>query len=194
MCKLDKIDSIKFAVPFWTTVIVYFIGLGFGLKSGDLDVVWMIIYIVIFFGLLFSFLLIWENKVLCSHCPYYAIEEDSTLKCYANFGFKKVWKYDPSPMNTSHKIQFLIGLFGAFAIVPAIELYLIQQYLIMALYLTAVAIWLISMHYWGCSKCPNFGCPFNVVLKSTRDDYLRRNPVMRKAWEESGYKLNDVED
>jgi len=194
MCKLEKMDSIKFAVPFWMTVIIYFIGLGFGYKSGAIDVGRIILYLVLFWGVLFSFLLIWENKVLCSHCPYYAIEEDSILKCYANFGFKKVWKYDPSPMSPSHKIQFLTGLFGAFMIVPAIELYFIQQYLILGLYLAAVVLWLISMHYWSCAKCPNFGCPFNVVPKFTRDDYLRRNPVMRKAWEESGYILNPVED
>ena len=51
MCKLDKWDSIKFGVPFWISVIIYFIGLGFGFRSGTIDLVWLIIYIVIFLGL-----------------------------------------------------------------------------------------------------------------------------------------------
>ena len=46
------------------------------------------------------------------------------------------------------------------------------------------------MHYLSCSKCPNFSCPLNWVPKNNVDEYLKKNPVMRKAWEENGYILS----
>jgi hypothetical protein len=32
-----------------------------------------------------------------------------------------------------------------------------------------------------------------MVKKINRDEYLRKNPIMLKAWEEKGYKLDDKE-
>jgi len=40
-----------------------------------------------------------------------------------------------------------------------------------------------------CRRCVNFSCPLNSVPKPIVDECLRRNPVMRKAWEEQGYQL-----
>ena len=40
-----------------------------------------------------------------------------------------------------------------------------------------------------CALCINFSCPFNRVNKGRRDAYLRRNEVMKRAWEKSGYKI-----
>jgi len=42
-----------------------------------------------------------------------------------------------------------------------------------------------------CPRCVNFSCPFNRVGKKQVDAYLRRNPVMREAWENKGYKLDE---
>lgn len=33
----------------------------------------------------------------------------------------------------------------------------------------------------------NFSCPLNTVEKRIVDEYLRRNPATREAWEKSGY-------
>jgi hypothetical protein len=41
-----------------------------------------------------------------------------------------------------------------------------------------------------CSKCINFSCPLNTVPKEVVDNYLERNRVMKKAWEETGYELD----
>jgi hypothetical protein len=43
---------------------------------------------VIFFGF-------WEIYILCSHCPYYALK-GFTIKCIANYGCPKFWKYQPA--------------------------------------------------------------------------------------------------
>ena len=45
--------------------------------------------------------------------------------------------------------------------------------------------------YHFCSKCVNFYCPLNRVPKSMVDEYLARNPVMKEAWERSGYELGE---
>jgi hypothetical protein len=39
--------------------------------------------------------------------------------------------------------------------------------------------------------CIDFSCPVNAVPQSVVDAYLRRNPVMREAWEASGYRLGE---
>ena len=59
-------------------------------------------------GFWLFFFEIWEIRILCAHCPYYA-EEGRTLRCIANYGSLKLWKYHPEPMNRSEKIQLLLG-------------------------------------------------------------------------------------
>jgi len=41
-----------------------------------------------------------------------------------------------------------------------------------------------------CIKCINFSCPFNKVPKELVDLYLNKNPNMKSAWLEHGYKEN----
>jgi len=45
-----------------------------------------------------------------------------------------------------------------------------------------------------CPRCVNFSCPFNRIKKDKVDAYLRRNPVMRDAWENKGYKLSKLDE
>ena len=64
--------------------------------------VWVAI-IVGFFGFL-------EIRVMCSHCPHYA-ELGTSLKCWANYGSPKLWKYRPGPMAIAEKIIFFIPIY-----------------------------------------------------------------------------------
>ena len=41
-----------------------------------------------------------------------------------------------------------------------------------------------------CARCINFSCVFNHVPKEVVDDFLKKNPIMKEAWEKTGYKLN----
>jgi hypothetical protein len=43
-----------------------------------------------------------------------------------------------------------------------------------------------TLRLYTCSRCVNFSCPLNTVPRETVEAYLARNPVMRRAWEESG--------
>ena len=52
-----------------------------------------------------AFFLIIENRVMCSHCPHYA-EPGASLKCWANYGIIKIFKYRPGPMSLLLSLPF----------------------------------------------------------------------------------------
>lgn len=189
MCKFDIRDTIYFVIPVMIVWIVWVLGLLNGLVAGVLNLLQFIFIISSYIGFLIFFFQVWENKILCSHCPFYAFENDKKVKCYANYGIYKAWKYDPAPMSRSEKIQFIIGI-GIFAFFPLIFLFLIGFYIYFGISLIFSMIWLVSMHFLSCSKCPNFSCPLNSVPKKKVDDYLKLNPKMRKAWEDQGYLID----
>ena len=131
----------------------------------------------------------WEIRILCSHCPYYA-EAGSTLHCIANYSSLKVWKYHPEPMSRAEKVQLWIG-FAILGGYPFPFLLLGQQFAFALL-----AFWGLGLFFWTllkytCSQCVNFSCPLNRVPKAVVDEYLRRNPVMRQAWEVHGWRLEE---
>lgn len=135
------------------------------------------------------FLQIWENKILCSHCPYYA-KKGRTLLCHANYGLLKIWKFNPEPMSRLEKTQFIIGV-SIFIGFPVPLLILGNQYLLLVITLAGIAI------FWGtvstkmCTRCVNFSCPLNRAPKNLVDAFLVKNPAMREAWERKGYEISD---
>lgn len=189
MCRFDIKDMVYFIVPVLANWITWFAGIIHGFINGRLSLFQLIFFFSSYIGYLVFFFQIWENKILCSHCPYYAFEEEKTVKCYANYGLHKVWKYNPVPMSRSERIQFLISIL-IFAGYPFIFLILARMYVYFMFLLIFAITWILSMHFLSCSKCPNFSCPLNNVPKDIVDNYLRQNDVMRKAWEEKGYKLD----
>jgi len=147
-----------------------------------------------------------ETRLLCSHCPYWA-EDSKTLHCWALTGSPKLWRYRPEPMNKLEKTVLFL-LFSFVLVFPVLaEAYGIwfvsANYAEFGLYallgiigitlatiLTTFQFLYILVHDF-CSKCVNFSCPLNHVPKSMVDEYLERNPVMREAWQRSGYKLGE---
>jgi hypothetical protein len=132
------------------------------------------------------FFVFWEIRILCSHCPYYA-EEGLILHCIANYGTLKVWKYHPEPMSKSEKVQLIIG-FAIFVGYPFPFLLLGGQFI-----MAFLAAWGALIFFWTlkkdvCSVCVNFSCPLNSVPGEIVYEYLKRNPVMGKSWEESGWQ------
>ncbi|MEA3313073.1 MAG: hypothetical protein U9Q18_01710 [Caldisericota bacterium] len=177
-CRYNSGDLFHFMGLFWTFAIPAFIGMivgGYG---------WYILGEVGFMIIFFNF---WEIRILCSHCPYYA-EKRKILHCIANYGFLKVWKYHPEPMSNSEKVQLIIGFIILF-IYPFIFLIIGKQYIF-----TFLAVWGGIMFVWTlrkytCSECINFSCPLNQVSKDVVDEYLKRNLVMRRTWEENGWQI-----
>jgi hypothetical protein len=146
------------------------------------QLVWMFVFWIFFFGF-------WEIKILCSHCPFYA-KKGLLLECPANLGCPKLWKYNPAPINSWEKLQLVIGfsiLFGY----PIYFSIIGEQYLWAGLTALGAIAFFVILGIFTCSKCVNFSCLFNRVPKEVVDEYLMKNEVIRKAWEEAGYKIGN---
>jgi hypothetical protein len=179
MCRFDPGDTLHFfmlTLPLLVTTIGGVIAAGYG---GYL-LGWLAYAVFFFF--------VWEARVLCSHCPYWA-EESRTLHCHANYGVIKLWKYRPGPMSRAEQIQFAVGAIGL-VLYPAFFMILGAEYLLAAITIVSSISWGYLLRRHVCTRCINFSCPMNAVPKPLVDAYLKNNPVMRLAWERSGYRLD----
>lgn len=176
MCRYQGRDTMHF---FMVVLPFFFVTIGGVVRSGYGW--WLLGWLA--YALFFFF--IWEARVLCRHCPYWA-EEGRVLRCHANYGVIKLWKYRPGPMSRSEQAQFVIG---ALLLVVYLLVFLIvgQEYLLAA----SAVVSAISMTYLLrrniCTRCINFSCPLNNVPRPLVEAYLQRNPEMHRAWETSGY-------
>jgi len=179
ICRFDRGALVRFFISFMTFGIPAILGIilgGYG---------WFLVGWFVFWVIFFEF---WEIRILCSHCPFYA-EEGKTLRCIANYGSYKAWKYHPEPMNKSEKAQLLIG-FAFLGGYPIFFLILGMQWIFLVLALIGLAFFFIRLLITTCPKCVNFSCPLNRVPKNVVDAYLKKNTVMREAWEKKGYKID----
>jgi hypothetical protein len=137
---------------------------------------WLALWIAMipgFFGLL-------EIRVLCSHCPHYA-EADKSLKCWANYGAPKIWKYRPGPLSFAEKSILLSG----FAVIwgyPLVFLILGAQWFLLLVYAVASAGFFMTLKLFLCTQCMNFACPLNGVPDSVRASFFECNPSVSRAW------------
>jgi hypothetical protein len=123
-----------------------------------------------------------EIRVMCSHCPHYAETEGKTLKCWANYGSPKLWKYRPGPMSRTEKIVFILGILIIF-VYPILFMILSRNYAITILYLILSLMFFYLMRKVMCSQCINFACPSNIVDKKIQQKFFKHNPRIREAWE-----------
>ena len=142
-------------------------------------------YLFGWLGYAIFFFFVWEARVLCSHCPYWA-EGGRVLHCLANHGVIKLWRYHPEPMSRSEQVQFLVGA-GIMVFFPLPFLILGGQIVLAGIMALGLISFWVSLKKHVCTRCVNFSCPLNGVPKHIVDDYLHRNPIMRQAWEAKGY-------
>lgn len=154
-----------------------------------------------------AFFLVLEIRILCSHCPYYS-RKGVTLRCLSKNGALRIWRYHPEPMNRFKRVNLVVGLsfFGAFPVLVqaygvafiAVNYADYSQMALLGMIGFMVATLLCSITYFAvfliyiCPKCVNFSCPMNRVPMSIVDEYLEMNPVMREAWEEAGYRVEEM--
>ena len=200
-CKWDKKILNGFYATSLPPLIIAILGM---VVVGSLTGMWwMLIAYVIYFPVMLG---IFETRFLCSHCPYYA-EDSKILHCLANHGNPKLWRYRPGPLNRLEKLMLIVLAFGMiFFLAPlAVEGYgiwfvavnyaeyglisLLGLVGIMVASLLAGVSFVLVLKTFFCSTCVNFSCPMNTVPKAIIDEYLKRNDVMRKAWEESGWQI-----
>ena len=107
MCRFEPKDMLGFfmiILPFGITVVAGTIRAGYG---------W---YLFLWLAYMLFFFFVWEARVLCSHCPFWA-EEGRTLHCHANYGVLKLWKYPTRAIEqiragTVHHRRLALGLFS----------------------------------------------------------------------------------
>jgi len=179
LCRMNYADLIQFILLAFNIFIPAILGMILGGYA-----VYLIGYAA-FWVLFFGF---FEIRILCSHCPFYA-ERGFILHCPANYGLPKFWKYHPEPMIRLERAALLLGL-AVLVGYPLPFLVLGRQWVLLFITAYALLLWLFVMQKNVCSRCVNFSCPLNRVPKGVVDDYLRRNQVMREAWEASGYMLD----
>ena len=151
-------------------------GAGIYHMNGWLLIPW-ITFVIAFFGFI-------EIRVMCSHCPHYA-ESTTSLKCWANYGSLKLWKYRPGPMTIIEKTIFL----GGFAVVwgyPLPFLIIGKQLFMFVLYSMTTTGFFLTLINFMCSQCMNFACPLNGVDEKVRDQFFVENPTVAEGWGKSG--------
>lgn len=134
------------------------------------DALWLIGFIVLFI----AFFTVVEIRVICSHCPHYA-EDGRTLKCWANHGSPKLWKYRPSQMRLWEKIVFLGG-FLILVLYPVPFFVLGGFYWLLAIYALLLVVFALVLRTLFCTRCINFACPLNRVDEETRNIFRKKNP------------------
>ena len=140
-------------------------------------------YILGWIGFAMFFFNVWEIKILCTHCPYYA-ENEKTLKCNANYGSLKLWKYNPKPMNLFEKVQLIIG-FIILIFFPIVFMLVGQQLLFAGISTFGGIIFFLFLSSTDCKHCVNFSCPLNRVPENLVREYMDKNPLMAKAWDKN---------
>jgi hypothetical protein len=133
-----------------------------------------VLFTLTYFGLV-------EIRVMCSHCPHYGEPGLKTLKCWANYGAPKLWKFRPGPMSLYEKIVFYSGFVIIFGY-PIVCSIFAKSYLLLGLYLIIAILfgWALKKYY--CGRCINFACPLNHVDHEIRNQFFNKNPTVRDAW------------
>ena len=125
-----------------------------------------------------------------------------------NYRTIKLWKYHPEPLKLWEKLGFLGGALF-FVLYPIIvEIYglleitnstfqgeitiLLGLLIILSTFGGFYFFWVLTKNI--CPSCVNFSCPLNRVPKEIVDKYLMRNPIMKEAWEASGYIIGNNPD
>ena len=173
-CRFEPNDLVHFfmiVLPFGVSAISGVIRAGFG----NYLFLWLAYSIFFFF--------VWEARILCRHCPFWA-EDSRVLHCHANYGVIKIWKFEPGPMSKSEKAQFIIGAL-IWLLFPFPVLLIGTQYLLTLIAGCAAVSAVFLLRRNVCSRCLNFSCPLNTVPDQLVESYLDLNPRMKKAWNSS---------
>ena len=171
LCVHTQKDLIDFAVLFIGWAIPFVAGMVIG-KFWIGLAVWVALA-----GLFFGYV---EALVLCRHCPHYA-EKGFLLRCHANWGFPKIPRFDPRPVN---KVERAIWLsYGAVLFLYYIPFFVnSQQWLLLALTTWALiaACWVVQRAQ--CTRCYHLSCPVNRVPEDVRKGFFENYAEFATGW------------
>ena len=175
-CKLDGKITLKFGIPAILSFIPSAIGVIFlpNPLSWITGVIW-ISYIIFFF-------LIWEPRILCSHCPFYPEPGNKILHCSINYGFLKTSKFKPYPLKRTEKIQFITG--GLLLYFFPLPIIIFSGQVFIALIQVMIFFpSIIFINRYVCSCCINISCPLNRLSKDQRIKFLNLNPKLKDRYQ-----------
>lgn len=126
------------------------------------SLVWVFVYLAVF---LFHFLVV-ECRFFCSHCPHY-FNAEGRVRCMFLWGVPRFFRPRPGPLSALDKSMMVWG----FTVMLLFPLYwLLQQPLLLAVY---VAGWLIiglTMKKYECCRCIYLHCPLNSIAAELREN------------------------
>lgn len=186
-CRWDAGVLGRFLIPALAFSVVA--AFGVGLASYVTGAWGMLAAYLAFFVLFFLFV---EIRILCSHCPYYA-RDGFFLRCPANHGAPKFWRYRPQAMTRLERAGLLVG-FAFYAGFPlAAQAYGIWCLAspsgvrtsvtvpaaagVAAATLVLLLAFAAVLTIYFCPRCVNFSCPLNRVPPPVREEYRERNPA-----------------
>ena len=188
-CHFKYSQLLKFYLGAFPPIL--FGGIGIYSYNPTFFLLWILMFIA-YFGFI-------EIRVMCSHCPHYSKTKESItrertrknakkeeikigiLRCWANYGVPKFWKYHPGPMSFLEKSIFLFGMILV-VVFPYIFMVLVKNYTFLILYSISVffSFWL--LFHFLCVQCINFACPFNRIKKEIREKFFLKNPIIEDFW------------
>jgi len=188
-CRWDAAVLGRFLIPASAFSVVA--AFGVGLASFVTGAWGMLAAYLAFFVLFFVFI---EIRVLCSHCPYYG-RDGFFLRCLANQGSLKFWRYRPQAMTWLERTVLLVGFafyggfplaaqaYGIWYLVSPIgggeRVMVLAAAGVAAATLVALVVFATVLAVYFCPRCVNFSCPLNRVPPPVRDEYRDINPVLR---------------
>jgi hypothetical protein len=167
-CHTQVRNTVIMGTGFGAILLPFLMGLvATGLPLGTLLILvggW-IGFMIFFFG-------VWEQAILCRHCPYYA-EDARSLHCFDKWGIPKTFTYTPTPVSTGEHIQFLIGS-GILLGYPPLILFIWAQPIYGIITVGGVGVWFLLLNIQICPQCVNFGCLFNRVPAAVKAQYAAK--------------------
>jgi len=134
------------------------------------------------FAMMLGFFGLVEIRVLCTHCPHYA-EPGTTLRCWANHGSPKLWRYRPGRMSILEKFVFGAGLAAIWGY-PVVFLLAGVKWPLLAVYGALTGSFFLMLRTFFCARCINFACPLNTVKEDVRKGFFQQNPTVGESWGE----------
>jgi len=170
LCLHTPRDVLDFAV----LAIGFFIPFIAGMAIGGF---W--IALALWFGLAVIFFGYVEALVLCRHCPHYA-EEGFLLRCHANYGFPKIPRFSPRPLNRVEKIVFL-GYVSVLLFYYVPFFLLSKQWLLLIIGSWALVAWFWTLLRTQCTRCYHIFCPLNRVPEDVRREFFNNYPAFSEV-------------
>ncbi|MFW9873310.1 MAG: hypothetical protein ACFFG0_09425 [Candidatus Thorarchaeota archaeon] len=93
-------------------------------------------------------------------------------------------------MKLFEKIQLMIG-FIILVGYPLVFLIIGGQFIFLLISIIEIFVFFSFLIIKRCGNCLNFSCPFNRINKELVGAFLNRNPLIRRTWEEAGYKIKE---